>query len=55
MHKEFVLKIQNSQMKLVKKQSHRVKVYETEINNEVVHLVYDKSRKQIVTVYKPKR
>ena len=48
--KELVNKIQNNELEFVERQSNRVTVFRYEYNGEQYRLVYDKTRKQIITV-----
>jgi len=48
--KELVKKIQNNELEFVERQSNRVTVFRYEYNGELYRLVYDKTRKQIITV-----
>ena len=48
--KELVNKIQNNELEFVERQSNRVTVFRYEYNGEFYRLVYDKTRKQIITV-----
>lgn len=46
-------KIEAGEAKLVGKQSERVSIYEVRVNSRMVHVVYDKRRKTIVTALPP--
>lgn len=48
--KELVKKIQANQLEFVERQSNRVTVFRHSFNGETYRLVYDKLRKQIITV-----
>jgi elongation factor P--beta-lysine ligase len=50
LHELLVSQIKKGKLKFVERQSVRVTLWETELNGITVHLVYDKKRKQIVTV-----
>ncbi len=48
--KELVKKIQNNKLEFIEKQSNRISVFRYEYNNNFYRLIYDKTRKQIVTI-----
>lgn len=48
--KELIRKIQNNELEFVERQSNRVTVFRYEYNGKKYRLVYDKNRKQIVTI-----
>lgn len=48
--KELVKKIQNNELEFIERQSNRVTVFRYERNGELYRLVYDKIRKQIITI-----
>jgi hypothetical protein len=50
---EIIDNIQMGRYKLVLKQSRRVSIWQAEIENRLMHIVYDKDRHQIVTFLYP--
>ena len=52
--KEMIFKIQKGSARFVKKRSNRVKVFEVDYKSQKIWLVYDKIRKNLVTVLLPK-
>ena len=48
--KELVKKIQNNELEFIERQSNRVTVFRYEYRGNFYRLVYDKSRKQIITI-----
>ena len=53
--KELVKKIQNNELEFIERQSNRVTVFKYIHNEEPYRLVYDKSRKQIITILYERR
>lgn len=51
--KDIVLFIQSGKSDLIKKQSNRISIYAMNINDKLVHVVYDKKRKVVVTALLP--
>jgi hypothetical protein len=49
-HKRIVLDIQEGRSTPIEKQSHRISVHQVELAGETVKVVYDRTRKVIVTV-----
>ena len=49
-YNQLINRIQKGRLKLVKRQSHRVSIWETIFKDSLVHLVYDNKRKTIITV-----
>lgn len=47
---ELVRKIQNAELEFVERQSNRRTVFRTEYNGKKYRIVYDKLRKQIITI-----
>ena len=52
-YEDLVNKIQNDETTYVEKQSCRISVFDVKLLDEVVRVVYDKSRKTIVTALFP--
>lgn len=52
LHQTFINSIQNGKAKFIRRQSNRVTVWQVEYNEDVLTLVYDKHRKQIITVFR---
>lgn len=50
LHSKLVAKIQSGQSEVYDKQSNRITVHVLEIDGDLRRVVYDKTRKQIVTV-----
>lgn len=50
--KELIKKIQKQELEFVYSQSNRRKVYRTEFLGERFFVIYDKERKQLITIYK---
>ncbi len=50
--KELIKKIQKQELEFVYSQSNRRKVYRTEFLGEKFFVIYDKERKQLITIYK---
>lgn len=48
--KELVKKIQNNKLEFIERQSNRITVFRYKYQNKIYRLVYDKTRKQIVTI-----
>ena len=48
--KDLIKKIQNNELEFIEKQSNRVTVFRFCYQDKVYRLVYDKTRKQIITV-----
>lgn len=48
--KELIRKIQNNELEFLERQSHRVSIFRFEYLEEFYRIVYDKERKQIVTI-----
>lgn len=48
---ELIKKIQKQELEFVYSQSNRRKVYRTEILGQVFRVIYDKERKQLITIY----
>lgn len=48
--KELVKKIQNNELEFIERQSNRITVFRYKYQNKIYRLVYDKTRKQIVTI-----
>lgn len=48
--KDLIKKIQNNELEFVEKQSNRVTVFRFSYQDKIYRLVYDKTRKQIITV-----
>ncbi len=49
--KELIYKIQGRELEFIKRQSHRVSVFRFEFLGDFYRIVYDKERKQIVTIF----
>lgn len=49
-HKELARKIRNNELEFIERQSHRVSIFRFEYLGEFYRIVYDKERKQIVTI-----
>ena len=47
-----VNKIQNREVRLIEKESNRVKHYKVEIDGEIFKVIYDSVRKNIITIIK---
>lgn len=48
---ELIKKIQKQELEFVYSQSNRRKVYRTEILGQIFRVIYDKERKQLITIY----
>ena len=48
--KELVKKIQNNELEFFERQSNRVTVFKYEYQDKKYKLIYDKNRKQIITI-----
>lgn len=48
--KALVKKIQNNELEFIERQSNRITVFRYKYQNKIYRLVYDKTRKQIVTI-----
>ena len=48
---ELIKKIQKQELEFVYSQSNRRKVYRTEFLGQTFHVIYDKERKQLITIY----
>lgn len=53
LHKDWIHQIQNGVAKFVERQSNRISVYEILVEGKIIPVVYDKIRKNIVTVLPP--
>lgn len=51
--KEIIRDILGSKYKFIEKDSNTISIYETVINDKICHIVYNKKRKQIVTLFEP--
>ena len=48
--KELIKKIQNNELEFIERQSNRVTVFKYERGGKFYRLIYDKARKQIITI-----